>query len=493
MSLVVGTNVSALYSQNAMKTNARSTATTMERLSTGVRVNSAKDDAAGLAIGQSMTAQIRGLDQAVRNINDGINLIQTADGGLNSISQALQRMRELAVQSSNGSYSDTQRAYLEQENAALQTEINNVISTTTWNGQNLLDGTFTDQILQVGADVDQSMPITIPSAQLSTMGAYNVSTTQQFPNANFNTGVAGSNSIEGWTLVNQRVLLDGTSTVAGWPTPIDSTTAPDGGIESASGSGSFTTQLSASTSSGSGLSVVMASSLGGVTNNPTGSGGVLHGPALYSNTSIALNPGDTITFDWMAQGGSDAFDVFAYILDTQTGHTEQLLNTTGASASYTQPWTTVSHTVTSAGNYQYVFISGSWDATRGQAAGAQLFVDNINASSTTSESTTDRIDISTVTLASSALSAIDLGINAINASRANLGSYINRLAYAADNATNISSNATQSRSTIIDADYAIETTNLAKNQIIQQAATAMLAQANQQSKAVVALLKNLYA
>jgi flagellin-like hook-associated protein FlgL len=230
----------------------------------------------------------------------------------------------------------------------------------------------------------------------------------------------------------------------------------------------------------------MNSSLGGVTNNPTGSGAVLHGPALYSNTSIALNPGDTITFDWMAEGGSDAFDVFAYILDTQTGHTEQLLDTTGASQSFTQPWTTATHTVTTAGNYQYVFISGSWDATRGSVAGAQLYVDNINASSTTP----DRIDISTVELASSALSAIDLGINAINASRANLGSYINRLAYAADNATNISSNATQSRSTIMDADYAIETTNLAKNQIIQQAATAMLAQANQHPQAVMTLLKN---
>jgi len=121
MSLVIGTNVSALYSQNALKTNARSTATTMERLSTGVRVNNAKDDAAGLAIGQNMSSQIRGLDQAVRNINDGINLVQTAEGGLNSISNMLQRMRELAVQSANGTNSDVQRGYLNKECEQLQT------------------------------------------------------------------------------------------------------------------------------------------------------------------------------------------------------------------------------------------------------------------------------------------------------------------------------------------------------------------------------------
>jgi flagellin len=115
VSLVIGTNRSALFAQDALRSNLRNTATTIERLSTGVRVNSSKDDAAGLAIGQSMTAQIRGLDQAVRNINDGINLVQTAEAGLNSVSTMLQRMRELAVQSANETYSDVQRGYLNQE------------------------------------------------------------------------------------------------------------------------------------------------------------------------------------------------------------------------------------------------------------------------------------------------------------------------------------------------------------------------------------------
>jgi len=140
MSLVVGTNTSAQFAQDALRANQNKIATAMQRLSTGLRINSARDDAAGLAISQSMIAQIRGLNQAVRNINDGISLLQTAEGGLSSITDMLQRMRELAVQSANGTNSDAQRAYLQKEAAALQEQIGKVVDTTTWNDKKLLDG-----------------------------------------------------------------------------------------------------------------------------------------------------------------------------------------------------------------------------------------------------------------------------------------------------------------------------------------------------------------
>ncbi len=146
MSLAIQTNVSALYAQGALRSNQSKLASTMERLSTGIRVNGAKDDAAGLAIGQNITSQIRGLDQAVRNINDGINLVQTAEGGLNSVSTMLQRMRELAVQAANGTYSDVQRGYLNQECQQLKTAIGQVVDTTIWNDQKLLDGSFSKPI-----------------------------------------------------------------------------------------------------------------------------------------------------------------------------------------------------------------------------------------------------------------------------------------------------------------------------------------------------------
>jgi len=272
---VINTNVSAMYSQNAMKTNARAMSTAMEQLSTGTRVNSAKDDAAGLAIGQNMTSQIRGLNQAVRNVNDGINMMQTAEGAMIEQSNMLQRMRELAVQSLNGTYSDTQRGYLDLEFQQLTEQIGKIASDTLWNDQPLLNGT--------------------------------------------------------------------------------------GGQ-----SGTFTFQA------GQGAGQTVAVHIGAIT-----------------------------------------------------------------------------------------------------VSGLQI----------------DAAGIDTAAHADTALDKISSALETINAQRAEIGAGINRLAYTADNLTNIASNATQSRSSIMDTDYALATTQLAKTQIIQQAATAMLAQANQQPQAVMALLK----
>ena len=277
---VINTNVSALYSQNAMKINARAMSTAMEQLSTGSRVNSAKDDAAGLAIGQDMTAQIRGLNQAVRNANDGINMMQTAEGAMVEQSNMLQRMRELAVQSSNGTYSSAQRGYLNTEFSKLIEQIDNIANQTTWNDQ---------------------------------------------------------------------VLLNGTSNI---------------GINGVSGQ-----------------------------------------------------------------------------FDFQVG------------------------------------------ATSGQTISVTIAV------MTTTEFGFSGLSVSTASGASSAIATIGDALDDINTQRAEIGAAVNQLAYAADNLTNISANVTTSRSSIMDTDYALATTQLAKTQIIQQAATAMLAQANQQAQGVLALLK----
>lgn len=289
---VINTNVSALYSQNAMKTNARAMSTAMEQLSTGTRVNSAKDDAAGLAIGQNMTSQIRGLQQAVRNVNDGINMLQTAEGAMVEQSNMLQRMRELAVQAMNGTYSDVQRGYLNNEFQALGLQIDRIATDTKWNDQSLLNGA------------------------------------------------------------------------------LDAATPPV----------------------------------------PTGAGSA------------------TFTF----QAGKDAGQVVS--VDIQAMTTDNL----------------------------NLPISAFPGGTMG---------------------------IGTLTTATDTLLAIETALETINEQRANIGAAVNRLAYTADNLTNIASNATQSRSTIMDTDYALATTQLAKTQIIQQAATAMLAQANQQPQGVMALLK----
>ena len=165
---VINTNVNAQYSQNALSINSRAQSSAMQQLSTGSRVNSAKDDAAGLAIGQNMTSQIRGLNQAVRNLNDGISMVQTAEGAMTEVSNMLQRMRELAVQSSNATYSDTQRGYMQTEFAALSSQISKVGNETLWNGTQVLATAAASFVFQAGAKSGQTITATLTTAMTAT-------------------------------------------------------------------------------------------------------------------------------------------------------------------------------------------------------------------------------------------------------------------------------------------------------------------------------------
>jgi flagellin len=170
MSSVINTNVKSIMAQNALVTNNRSLEKAMQQLSTGKRINGAKDDAAGLAISEAMTAQIRGLNQAVRNANDAVSMVQTAEGALVEVTNMLQRMRELAVQSANGTLDDTQRGYLGAEYDALVDAIDKVSANTTWNGMALLGDDADSYTMQVGADVDSTLDITFELADASTLG-----------------------------------------------------------------------------------------------------------------------------------------------------------------------------------------------------------------------------------------------------------------------------------------------------------------------------------
>ena len=269
----INTNVAALFAQQSLKVNERNQSSAMRQLSTGSRINTASEDAAGMAIGQNMTSQVKGLNQAVRNVNDGINMMQTAEGALGETSNMLQRMRELAVQSANGTYSSDQRTYLQTEFVALSSQIGKIANDTKWNDQNLLLTAATSFTYQAGKDANQTVSVTI-----------------------------------------------GAMTLAG-------------------------------------------------------------------------------------------------------------LNITAL------------------------------------------------------------ITVSTATTASSSLATLDSAIGLVNAQRATIGAAINQMTYSADNLSNVAANAAASRSSIMDTDYATASTQLSKTQIIQQAATAMLAQANQQPQAVLSLLK----
>jgi len=177
---VINTNTNAAYAQDALKVNSKVMGTAMQQLATGSRINAAKDDAAGLSIGQNMTSQVRGLNQAVRNVNDGINLLQTADGGLVETSNMLQRMRELAVQSSNGTNSASQRLYLNNEFASLTTEINRIASGTTWNNANLYG---TSLVFQAGMNSGNLISITMSAMDAVAIGVSTTATISTFAGA----------------------------------------------------------------------------------------------------------------------------------------------------------------------------------------------------------------------------------------------------------------------------------------------------------------------
>lgn len=198
MPQVINTNIASLNSQRNLNVSQNSLSTALQRLSSGLRINSAKDDAAGLAISERMTAQIRGLNQAARNANDGISLAQTAEGALGEIGNNLQRIRELAVQSRNATNSDDDRAALQKEAAQLQAEINRVASQTSFNGTKLLDGSFSNKVFQVGANQGETISISgIANANDTALGTYTRATVTGAAATAFTAITAGDLTIDG--------------------------------------------------------------------------------------------------------------------------------------------------------------------------------------------------------------------------------------------------------------------------------------------------------
>ena len=388
---VINTNVSSLIAQNAMTVNARAQSAAMQELSTGSRINGAKDDAAGLAIASKMTAQIRGLDQSVRNANDGISLLQTADGAMVEVGNMLQRMRELAVQASNDTYTSTDRAALNTEFQALTTEIGRVGKTTQWNGVNILDGSKSGGFtFQVGANNTSDQRITQSISSISTAGT-----------------------------------SASTETVA-WTTP----------------AGASDAQVTTVTLGGGGAAGDKISlNLNGtsydytVTDADVGAGG-----AAAQSVSIATNMFNAIKASALTAG---------------------IVVTNGTSSALTLTASAV------ATPFSVVATDSSGLAILGVGANDLL--------------TTAKTNLS--------IAAVDVALGTINTTRAGLGATINRLTYAADNLSNVSQNTSASRSRIQDTDYAKASSELARTQIIAQAATAMLAQANQSQQSVLALLK----
>jgi flagellin len=388
---VINTNTKSIVAQNAMTVSSREMSKAMEKLSTGKRINGAADDAAGLAISSKMTSQINGLNQAVRNANDGVSLIQTAEGALIEVSNMLQRMRELAVQSANDTNTSTDRTALNAEFGQLRTEINRIATNTQWNGMNILDRTANatgEFKFQVGGNSAQNIALTI--------GNYGTANASQ-----------------------------GTTAVA-------ATTANGTGPGHASPAAQVSTFTIAGTPA---LGDVITASVGDKSFTHTVVAGAATAAQTVTEIAAAINTG--------------------------------LGTITGVGKAVSAGVITFTASSTAAGSNTFTIGAG----TGGLLSG-------ISASAITNQATSN-----------SAIAAVDTALATVNSGRAEMGATINRLNYAADNLMNVSQNTAESRSRILDTDYAQTTTELARTQIISQAATAMLAQANQAPQSVLSLLR----
>jgi flagellin len=493
---VINTNISALAAQSSLRMTNNNSATSMERLSTGIRINSAKDDAAGLAISTRMTANIRGMAAAIRNSNDGISLTQTAEGSLSAIQNNLQRIRELAVQSANSGNSSSDRASMNLEAQQLISEIDRVATNSAFNGSKLLDGTYKDQDFQVGSGNDTSdrIRISIANAKASSLGVVGATT--------------GTSSFETAAVVGSDALAAGDLAIGGFAI---SATSNDG-VSYKSADGSAIAKANAINASTSLTGVSATASSTSVTNSAamdvTGAvnagdlliNGVDIGPLTATSTvakreeqliaainAKSLQTGVTAKSEGTTAGkviltATDGRNITTTISDSAAAATTGGLHNFAVAGDAT---TTAKLKITSSTGAATVKVTGT---TEGLAA-TQLTASNTMTASTVTGQTVSSVDLSTQANSQKALSILDAAIDTVTNSRANLGAYQNRFEAAISNLETTSTNLQASRSRILDTDYAKETTNLAKAQIVQQAATAMLAQANQSSQSVLALLK----
>ncbi len=471
MALTVNTNVASLNTQKNLNKASDALSTTMQRLSSGLKINSAKDDAAGLQISNRLTSQINGLNVAVKNANDGISIAQTAEGAMQESTNLLQRMRELALQSANGSNSDEDRASLQQEFNALSGELTRIANTTTFGGRNLLDGSFSSTSFQIGANANQTV-----SFSLSSVAAKDLKGT--YSNASTTGGATDlSASVVGDVVTVAEAPIDGASvigsagsfTVNGQSVTFANTDDVDtilAAIGTATGgdvTGAVDTNGRITLTSANGESIELADATGGSLASLGLSAGTTEA-TLQSDTSVTLN-GTEIKL----RKGSDMDSIVTTINTASTGVTASKNDDGTLTLSSKDDFTVADG------------ASGTGLAALGLTAGSNAAV--------TQETTVSNLDISTVDGSQTAIQVLDGAMQQIDSERAKLGAVQNRFDSTVSNLQNIAENASSARSRIQDADFAAETAELAKQQTLQQASTAILAQANQLPSSVLSLLQ----
>ena len=506
----INTNISSLNTQRALNTSQNALQTSLQRLSSGLRINSAKDDAAGLSIANRMTSQIRGINQAIRNANDGVSLAQTAEGALAESTNILQRVRELAVQSANATNSAGDRQALQSEVNQLKTELSRIAETTSFNGLNILDGTYQNQVYQVGAESGSANTISVSIRGSSTSDLGNFSNIAMNATDSEGTGatsapladVATAGNTTNHTVEAQTLTIgssSGTATVSVTDgasaetiaTAINNSTGTTGVSVTAETSATLNT-LSAngtvtfSIVTGTGTATISAavtttdlSNLVAEVNNFTGTTGVA---ATESGGVLTLtqSSGKDIGIENFTHSG-DAAETIVFTGSTETtGAT--LTGATGGTAAATDSAIAVGELTFSSA------VAFSVESDVAVGAGSIL---NVAAATNVSStlSALSSVDISTSSGATAALAILDQSLAGVSSIRAELGAIQNRFLATISNLSSVSENVSAARGRIQDADFAMETAELSRTQILQQAGIAMLSQANAQPQNVLSLLQ----
>ena len=497
MAMTINTNISSLNAQRNLSTSQSSLSTSMQRLSSGMRINSAKDDAAGLAIATRMGTQITGLNQAQRNANDGVSLAQTAEGALSTIGTNLQRIRELAVQSRNATNSTEDRAALQKEVTQLKSEIDRVAKDTSFNGTNLLDGSFTSKEFQVGANQGQTIKVdNIVNARLESLGEWS---SVDVPARAEGLEIKGEPAVATATVASgaftavadasvgaAKLTVAGVSIIDTTTTTTDKVSAAE--IDTAIGASkdalaakgvSYTGTAAAGTlkfskADGTDFDVTTTAGLGGFAG------------ASFAAGTNTINSGTT-AFSGFAAGTLTINTVDIGVVAEATSAAEYGKNLVDAInnkfADGSVKASIVNGKLSLSSDRADIVIGGTDPDAVGLTAGTKAFTAG------KSEVGFKDVDVSTVEGADNAILAMDGALKALNSARADLGAIQNRFESVVSNLSVNSENLSASKSRIMDADFAQETANLSRSQVLQQAGTAMVAQANQLPQGVLSLLR----
>ncbi len=497
MALTVNTNVASLNTQRNLNSSSNALNNSMQRLSTGSRINSAKDDAAGLQISNRLTSQINGLGVAVKNANDGISLAQTAEGALQQSTNILQRMRDLSLQSANGSNSTTERQALNQEVGQLKEELNRIAETTTFGGQKLLSGEFGSKQFQVGANANETISVQINSASARDIGANRVNLA--------GSGVGKAVLSAAAATPPAAAIGSGAALTITGPAGTAATANIAAGSAAAAASAvnlqSGKTGVSADARTGVELSNL--GSAGNVSFSLTGdtAGGaavinaVIADPTDLRDLAAAVNAQSSKTgiaatltsnnskIEFVSEKGDDiVFTSFNNSGATKTATLTALDYDGAAAAAVTITGGAATDSARVSGNIR-LDSSGAFQVSSADATVATAGVSISTLAKVSS------VDISTAGGAQSAISVIDAAIAGIDKNRAALGATQNRFENTISNLQNIGENVSAARGRIQDTDFAAETAAMTKNQVLQQAGTAILAQANQLPQSVLSLLR----